>query len=156
MRRQHTGAVLRLWRGKNVLVAWGVKSVKGGDKNARTLSNVGNLIAQYQPEVIAVEDTRSKGSQRKSRIQALIEQIVRMAQDENIKVKRFSRKRVNLDFLSDEQGTKRALAEYFANRFPEELNLHLPQKHIGWTSNDCRMDIFDAVALAEHFLRSRD
>ena len=140
--------------GENTLVDWGVKSVKGGDKNARCLSNVGNLIAHYRPNVIAIEDTRTKGSRRSARIRALIEEIVILAKDEKIKVKRCSRKQVNLDFLSDEQGTKHALADYLVARFPKELRL--PPKRRLWTSDDCRMDIFDAVALAEHFLRSRE
>jgi hypothetical protein len=69
-------------------------------------------------------------------------------------VKRYSRKQVNLAFLSDERGTKHALAQYLAARFPEELSSRLPPKRRLWTSDDCRMDIFDAVALAEHCLRN--
>jgi Holliday junction resolvasome RuvABC endonuclease subunit len=148
------GCGFAVTEGENTLVAWGVKTVKGGNKNARCLSNVGNLIAHYQPTVIAIEDARSKGSRRSSRIRALIEKIVVMAKDEKIKVKRYSRKQVNLAFLSDERGTKHALAQYLAARFPEELSSRLPPKRRLWTSDDCRMDIFDAVALAEHCLRN--
>jgi Holliday junction resolvasome RuvABC endonuclease subunit len=150
------GCGFAVMEGKNTLVDWGVKSVKGGDKNARCLSNIGNLIALYRPKVIAIEDTRSKGARRSARIRALIDEIVILAKDEKIKVKRFSRKQVNLDFLSNEQGTKYALADYLAVRFPNELALHLPPKPRLWTSDDCRMDIFDAVALAEHLLRSME
>jgi hypothetical protein len=45
--------------GKNILVDWGVKTVKG-DKNARSLSNVGNLIAHYEPDAITLENIRSR------------------------------------------------------------------------------------------------
>src|ERR1017187_5485852 len=92
--------------GKGALVAWGVKTAKGGDKNARSLSHVGNLIAHYKPHVIAIEDTRPKTSRRSRRIRALIAEIVIMAGDENIRVRRYSRKQVNMGFLSDERGTK--------------------------------------------------
>jgi Holliday junction resolvasome RuvABC endonuclease subunit len=149
------GCGFAVMEGENALVDWGVKTVKGGDKNARSLSHVGNLIAHYQPNVIAIEDTRTKSSRRSARIRALIEEIVILAKDENIKVKRWSRKQVNLGFLSDEQGTKHALAEYLAARFPKELTLRLPPKRRAWESDDSRMDIFNAVALAEHFLRGR-
>jgi len=40
---------------------------------------------------------------------------------ESIKVNRYSRKQVNFGFLSDEHGTKHALAEYFAGHFPKVL-----------------------------------
>jgi len=63
---------------------------------------------------------------------------------------------LKIGFLSDEHGTKHALAEYFANRFPKELISRLPPKPKAWDNEDSRMDIFDAVALAEHFLRNRE
>jgi Holliday junction resolvasome RuvABC endonuclease subunit len=140
--------------GESKLAAWGVKTVKGGDKNSRCLSNIGNLIAVYQPHVIAIEDARTKSSRRSPRIRALIEEIVIMAKDENIKVKRYSRKQMKTAFLSDENGTKHALAQNLVSRFPKELTLRLPPKPRPWDNEDSRMDIFDAVALAEHFLRS--
>jgi hypothetical protein len=40
------------------------------------------------------------------------------------------------------------LAEILATRFPEELAPRLPPKRKPWISEDYRMDIFDAVALA--------
>ncbi len=139
--------------GENTLVDWGVKAVKGGDKNARSLSNAGNLIAHYEPDVIAIEDSR--GSRRGSRVLTLTEEIILLAKGENIKVQRFSRKQISLGILRDEQGTKHALAEYLAGQFPEELGFRLPRKRRPWTSEDYQMDIFDAVALAQHYLRSR-
>ena len=71
-------------------------------------------------------------------------------------MKRFSRKQVNLGFFQDADGTKQALAEYLATRFPEELGFRLPRKRRLWTSEDYQMDIFDAVGLAQHFLRSSE
>jgi hypothetical protein len=126
----------------------------GGDKNARCLANVANLIAHYEPNVIALENTGSEGSRRGSRVQELIQEIVALAEDENIKVKQFSRKELNLGFFSEAQGTKHAVAEYLAARFPEELGLRLPPKPRAWMNKDSRMYIFDAVAFAEHFFKS--
>ena len=147
------GCGFAVMEGKSALVAWGVKTAKGGDKNARSLSHVGNLIAHYKPHVIAIEDTRTKTSRRSRRIRALIAEIVIMAGDENIRVRRYSRKQVNMGFLSDERGTKHDVAEYLAGRFPEELASSLPPKRRAWDTDDYRLDIFSAVALAEHFLR---
>jgi hypothetical protein len=88
-------------------------------------------------------------------VQALIQQIVGMAEGEKIKVKRFSRKQLSAGFLSNDNGTKHEVAVYLAARFPEELGFRLPPKRTVLMNEDCRMDMFDAVALAEHFLRSR-
>ena len=134
-----------LMEGENTLVDWGVKAVKGGDKNARSLSNAANLIAHYEPNVIIIED--GERSRHGSRVRALTKEIVALAKEEKIKVKRFSRKQVNLGILQDGQGTKHALAEHLAARFPEELGFRLPGKRRLWTSEKYQMDIFDAVAL---------
>ncbi len=60
----------------------------------------------------------------------------------------FSHEHVRQVFFADGQGTKHALAEILAKRFPEELGSRLPPKRRAWMSEDSRMDIFDAVALA--------
>jgi len=143
-----------LMEGKNTLVDWGVKAVKG-DKNSRSLANCADLIALYQPNVVALEDTRAKDSRRSSRIQALVEKIIVLAKGGNIEVKLFSPKKVRLKLLSDEKGTKHALAESLVNRFPDELGFRLPRKRRIWMSEDYRMDIFEAVAYAEYFFTSK-
>jgi len=135
--------------GDHFLVDWGVKVVKG-DKNARSLSSVANLVALYQPNVIALEDCSAPASRRSSRIQELVEQIVAVASDQNIKVEKYS------CIVFRHGGTKHAVAKNLAGRFPEELGFRLPQKRRPWMSEDYRMDMFDAVALAEHSLNSSE
>jgi hypothetical protein len=63
----------------------------------------------------------------------------------------FSQKRIRKAFFADGRGTKHALATQLANRFPEELGNRLPPKRRAWDSEDYRMGIFDAVALAVAF-----
>ena len=79
-----------------------------------------------------------------------------MAEREHIKVTRFSRKQLNLAFIAEGPGTKHALAEHFATRFRKELGFRLPPKRKCGMNEDCRMDMFDAVALAAHFLKGRE
>jgi hypothetical protein len=43
------------------------------------------------------------------------------------------------------------MAELLAKQFPDELASRLPPKRKAWTSEDARMDIFDAVGLAVVF-----
>jgi Holliday junction resolvasome RuvABC endonuclease subunit len=135
-----------LLEGANTLVDWGVKAVKG-DKNAKSLSNVANLVDLYMPDAIVLEDTRLKKSRRSERIKALVEEIVALAKSHNIRVKLFSPKKLKLELLNDENGTKQAMAESLAARFPEELGFQIPKKRRIWMAPDYRMDIFDAVAL---------
>ena len=133
--------------GHKLLVDWGVRSVEG-DKNAGSIEKVEEMIAHYNPQVMVLEDTATKGSSRTARIQALTKRLVAVAESRTIKVALFSRKQIRRFFFGDDQGTKHALAEIIAERFPEELGFRLPPKRRPWMSEDSRMDIFDAVALA--------
>jgi Holliday junction resolvasome RuvABC endonuclease subunit len=129
-----------------MLVNWGVKTVEG-DKNAGAIKKVEEMIAHYNPQVMVLEDTASKGSHRTSRIKTLSKQLVAVAERRTIKVVLFSQKQIRQAFFGDARGTKQALAKSIAERFPEELGFLLPPKRRDWMSQDSRMDIFDAVAL---------
>jgi Holliday junction resolvasome RuvABC endonuclease subunit len=133
--------------GQETLVDWGINTVKKGDKNKQSLAKVEKLIAQYQPGVLALEDASAKNSRRSPRIRKLSRQIIKMAANRKVRVKLFSRDQVMKAFIADGQGTKHALAEIIAKRFPEELSSRLPPKRHPWMSEDSRMNIFDAVAL---------
>ena len=133
--------------GHNLLVNWGVRSV-GGDKNAGSIEKVEEMIAHYNPQVVVLEDTVTKGSRRSFRIRALTKRLVALTESRTIKVALFTQKQVRGVICGDASGTKHALAEIVAERFPEELGFLLPPKRRPWMSENSRMDIFDAVALA--------
>ncbi len=128
------------------LVDWGSKSVEG-NKNTECLIKVEALIAHYQPTLIVLEDHSGKDSRRSARIVTLGKRLVALASQREVKVKLFSQAQVRRVFFGERKGTKHALAEILAKRFPEELGHRLPPKRRAWTSEDSRMDIFDAMAL---------
>lgn len=127
---------------------WGVKTVQG-NKNANSLAKVEELIAYYQPNVLVLQDT--EGSRRSARIKALSRKIIALAATRKVSVKLFSQAQVRRTFFADGKGTKHAVAEIIAQRFPEELASRLPPKRKPWMSEHYQMDIFDAVALAVMF-----
>lgn len=129
----------------SIFVDWGVKTVKGKEKNAQSLAKVEQLLAQYQPTRLVMAN--HAGSRRAERIRDLSEDIITLATRRKLKVRRFTRPQINQVFLSDAKGTKHALAETLARMFPEELASHLPPKRRAWMSEDARMDMFEAVAL---------
>ena len=131
--------------GRDTLVDWGVKNVEG-NKNAQSLKQVKELIAQYQPGVLVLQDTEN--SLRHSRIKALSRKIIALAKVGKVGAKLFSHEQLQRIYFADGQGTKHALAEIIAKRFPEELGSRLPPKRKVWVGEHYQMDIFDAVALA--------
>lgn len=133
---------------RNVLVDWGVKPVSSGNKNEQCLARLAELIKNYQPDAIAVENC-SKGSRRASRIQTLIAQCSDMAETKGIEVRRLSRREVNLRILKHEDGTKHQIAETLSVKYSDQLGFRLPKKRRLWTSEPYQMDIFGAVALAQ-------
>jgi Holliday junction resolvasome RuvABC endonuclease subunit len=136
-------------------VDWGVKKVTR-DKNAQSLKKAEDLIMQYQPAVLVLEKTSANGSRRSLRIRTLTQQINEMATVRKVKVKLFSRDQVLKSFITDRKGTKREVAEIIAQRFPVELGSSLPAKRKLWKSEDSRMTIFDAAALALVFQSQRN
>lgn len=130
------------------LANWGTKTTKGKDKNAESLVKANEVITHYRPDVLVLEDTSARHSRRAPRIRKLSKRIIKLAAKNQLKVRLFSREQVMKSFFADGNGTKYALAELIAQRFPEELAHRLPPERREWMSEDSRMDIFDAVALA--------
>ena len=133
--------------GQETLVDWGVKAVEG-DKNSGTLEKVETLIELYQPTIVILEDASAKGSRRSARIRELMQKIIAMAATLSVKAEVLSREQVRKVFFAEGLGSKHAVAAILAKRFPEELGDRLPPKRRPWMSEDSRMDIYDAVALA--------
>ena len=133
--------------GEGTLVNWGGKVVKG-DKNKGALRKTEELISHYDPEVIVLQDASAKHSRRSIRVRELTKQIVTIATARKLKVKLYSDVKIRRAYFAGGKGTKHGIAEILAERFPEELGAHVPPKRRPWMSEDYRMSIFDAVALA--------
>jgi len=137
--------------GQDVFIAHGHKIVEGGDKNVKSFGWVENLIARYQPGILVLQDVLTKGSRRAPRIKSLHRQVMRLAAKHKLTVKLISGEQVRSLLLGNPKGTKQEMAELLAGKFPDELASRLPPKRKPWKSEDTRMDIFDAVALAVAF-----
>lgn len=127
------------------LVDWGVKSV-GKEKNAECLVKLKEMIGFFQPSVIVLEDYGE--SRRAVRIRNLGQEIIALAKTHKVKAVLFPRAQVQQVFFGDGKGTKHMMAEIMAQKFPEELGERLPSKRKSWESEDYRMGIFGALALA--------
>lgn len=134
--------------GPSKLVDWGVK-LAGRNKNADSLAKVDALMAYYLPTVLVLENYAMPDVRRSTRIQNLGTRTATLAKRRKVKFKLLTRTKVRRVLLgADAPGTKQAIAEFLAKRFPRELGSRLPPKRRPWMSEDYRMGIFDAVALA--------
>ena len=135
--------------GKEALIDWGCKAIHG-DKNTQSVAKVERLIKKYLPEVLVLQDASAEHSRRSPRIKQLSQLLIAVAQLHKIKFALISKAKLSRIFFDKSSGTKHDLATILALRFPE-LSDQLPPKRRPWTSEDSRMDIFDAVALALAF-----
>lgn len=145
-----SGFGLAVVEGVNSLVDWDVKRVRQ-DLNNGSMERIEKAVAFFQPDVIVMEE----GTDRSSRVRALMKRIVTFAGKRDIQVVVLSRVQVRRVFFSDGLGTKDALAELLAQRFPDELAMHLPPKRRAWMSEDHRMAMFSALAVALAFRPNR-
>jgi len=132
------------------LVACGNKAILR-DKNAGSLAWVNRLLQFYQPEVLVLPDVNAADTRRAARIKKLHQKIVAWAGKRQLKVRLISVTQVRKRLLGTAKGTKFAVAQMLAEKFPVELGARLPPKRRPWMSEDPRMDTFDAVGLAAAF-----
>ena len=104
--------------------------------------------------MIVLEDYAGKGSRRCQRIQWLINDISQLAAKQKIRVRSFSRAKVKQTFGESGASNKYEIAIAIAKRFPE-LTTRLPRFRKPWMSEDYRISIFDAVALAVTSFKSK-
>ena len=136
--------------GPDRLVACGNKAILR-DKNAGSLAWSNRFIKFYQPEVLVLPDVNAADTRRAPRIKTLHRKIVAWAGKQQLKVRLITVSQVQGKLLGDAKGTKFAVAQILAEKFPAELGMRLPPKRRPWMSEDPRMDIFDAVGLAVAF-----
>ena len=137
--------------GETSLIESSRTSVRNGNKNWQCIAKVKRLTAFYRPDALILQDVTAKDSRRNPRIKALHREVILLAAKQRLSVKLISEKQLRSLLLGNASGTKHEMAEMLAKRFPDELAFRLPPMRRPWQSEDSRMDIFDAVALAVAF-----
>ena len=143
-----------VFEGDTKLVDWGHAHIRPCT-NAKCLAHVAGLLAHYVPQVIVVEDWESRESRRGKRVRKLLTEIVEFARGSKAEVARFSVKDIQQAFSPDGSPSKYQIAEMIALEFPE-LSFRLPPPRKIWDSEDERMSIFDAAALALTYFQTRE
>lgn len=133
------------------LIDWGTRSARG-NKNAQCLFKIGELIDFFRPTVIVIENCATKRSRRSERIRRSLIEIAELASRCGIRMRRVSRAQVLKAFAAAGAKTRQEIAVAIAERFPE-LHASLPPPRKAWTSEDCRMSMFEGVGLALAYFR---
>lgn len=129
-------------------VDWAV--VRSTD-NAKCLERMDRLVARYAPEVIVLEDFESQRRRRVERIHRLSRSVMQLSTTRGAEVRVYSRAVVRTCFASVGAKTRYEIALAVASHI-EAFQHRMPPLRRAWMSQDARLSIFDAAALAlTHF-----
>jgi Holliday junction resolvasome RuvABC endonuclease subunit len=131
-------------------IDWGLKNARGSRKNDQCLRRIKKLLRRYEPDAIVLQDMSSARIMRRRRIVMLNAAIGDLAEDSGIPVHLISRVQVREAFSYLGVATKHAIAEAITKHIPA-FHLYVPRIRKAWMSEDPRMGLFDAAAIAWTF-----
>lgn len=140
------GYAFVLFEGPESPFDWGVKEVRQSAKNDGILQSVSNLMTDYHPHVLVMEDCSEKMSRRSARIRKLYRALMHLAETEHIDVHLYTRALVKCCFSAVGAATKFEIAQAVARHIPAFKHRLPPLRKI-WMSEDPRQSLFDAAAL---------
>jgi hypothetical protein len=129
---------------------WGVFDVRGPQKDRHVVDKVRRLLHQYAPDVLVIQDT--EGMLRANRLALLNRKLGTLAQELGIPVFSYSRTEIYREFKSMGFTNKQTFAVLIAKHIPA-FERHVPPPRKPWMSEDARMGLFDAAALALVFFQ---
>lgn len=129
----------------NSLIDWGHAHVRPCT-DERCIARIAELLAWYVPNVVILEDCNDKGSRRRKRVRALLDEVARFSSQSSAEVAHIARRHVLDTFAQHAAFTKDEIARVVVSQFPE-LEPKLPPPRKIWMSEDERMSIFDATAM---------
>jgi hypothetical protein len=110
------------------------------------------LLDRYKIDVLVLQNTGPEGTRRTSRVTTLNAAVEAVARLHGVPVFKYSRADVYATFASAGFSNKQTLAELIAKHFPA-FERHVPPPRKPWKSEDARMALFDAAALALVFFQ---
>ncbi len=125
------------------LVDWGERIIPA--KTGGLLRKVDELLLRYEPDLLVIEDLAAPGTRRRKRAQKEIHSLELLALKRGLAAERVSRLGVIDTFAPGK--SKFEVALRLAVTFPA-LAERLPRKRKAWTTEDARMNIFDALGFA--------
>ncbi|MEY9604306.1 hypothetical protein ABIF74_008998 [Bradyrhizobium japonicum] len=132
---------------------WGIRETRGPRKCDMCLRRITHLFDLYAPDLLVIQDTSTQGTERARWIGNLNASIAALAKVRDIPIFAYSRDQVRDAFARYGCPNKQSLAELIAKHIPA-FEQYVPPPRKPWMSEDRRMGLFDAAALALVFFQS--
>jgi len=141
-----------LFEGAFLPYDWGLFEIREPRKEAKCQRKVMQVLSRYEIDVLVLQDTGPEGTHRASRVTTLNAAVEAAARQHGVPVFKYSRADVYSTFGSAGFSNKQTLAEVIAKHIPA-FERHVPPPRKPWKSEDARMGLFDAAALALVFFQ---
>lgn len=128
-------------------IDWGLSGTKGKNRNAAGFDMVRKLVERLQPDIIVLHEYALPGVRRSQRIRRLQHMIATYATAQVIEVRRYSRGDIKRAFGHFGAATRYEIAQVIAGQI-HAFEHRLPPRRKMWMTEDPRMTLFEAVALA--------
>ncbi|MEQ1709094.1 MAG: hypothetical protein ABL864_12270 [Terricaulis sp.] len=133
-------------------IDWRVREIRDANhKNARCQAAADQLLDEFRPAVMVIEDHRAPGSRRHSRVQELLDLFAELAIAQGVDVVRYGVREVRASLGLSPRANKHKIAVEVAKRFPA-LERRLPKPKRIWETEAHAMAMFQAGALALTYL----
>lgn len=136
------------------LLDWGVAQVPPADE-PRILGRISGLLDRYRPNVLVIESTADPKCRRRDRVRSLLWAIRNMAARKKVPLTQVLKDGVRRAFARHGASTKHRVAAVIASQIPE-LARRLPPPRDIWKSEDPRLSLFGAAALATSYYLGSD
>ena len=133
-------------------VDWAVREVRKRDRNSHCLSLIADLVNRHEPHAVVLRQLET--TTRLKRIVRLEQLIANMATARGIEVHHLERMQVRATFSSIGAVSRYEVAQAIASEV-HAFTHRLPRPRKVWESEDSRMYLFDAAALAMTFYALR-
>ena len=115
--------------------------------NRKVLKRIKRSFDYLRPSIVIIQDPDGKASRVGRRVRKLIDKIIVLAMEENLKIVKYFRDQVRDVFEQFGAVTKYEIAKVLLTEF-KELVIREPKKRKTWQSESHNMPIFDALSLA--------
>jgi Holliday junction resolvasome RuvABC endonuclease subunit len=140
------GYAFVLFEGPLSPIDWGIKEVRGSNRNARCLAAAETLMARMRPDILALEDFDGSFARRSRRIKRLQSLIANQAIGQSIDVRHYARECIRDCFKGVGAVTRYEIAQAIAAQVQAFQNRLPPVRRL-WEPEDPRMALFDAASL---------
>lgn len=129
---------------------WGLKDIRGKQQNARVVEHVKQLIDQYRPDVLVLEECAGPHTRRGKRTSRLLRLVANHAMGIAIEVHWYTGSNIRECFQAVGAVTRYEIAQAIAGQITA-FGHRLPPLRRSWMTEDVRMGLFDAVSLVMTF-----